>query len=55
MVESQRAPRLRVVKAAKIGHAGIAAKFTLVLPPKKLQLANRIVWRASYRLGVAFE
>lgn len=79
MVESRRALRLKVVKAAKTAFggrnidcvvrnlsatgatpeasslAGIPAKFTLVLPAEKLQLASRMVWRASFRLGVALD
>ena len=36
-------------------HAGIPAKFTLVVPGDRLNLACRIMWRGSYRLGVKFD
>jgi hypothetical protein len=32
----------------------IPATFTLVVPEDRLRLACRLVWRAAFRIGVAF-
>ncbi|MBN9008232.1 MAG: PilZ domain-containing protein [Rhizobiales bacterium] len=79
MVETRRAPRFRVTKAAKIGIArdarsciirdlsetgaaieienpkDVPDEFTLDITEDNLKLPCRVVWRAQFRIGVAFE